>query len=85
MLTDYLSLVEDPRSHINREHDLVDVMFLVINGVLSGAEGWADLQAFGDEKLEWLRQFRPFKSGYQPSTYRPYAYRGYSATGFGLI
>ena len=63
MLTDYLSLVEDPRSHINREHDLVDVMFLVINGVLSGAEGWADLQAFGDEKLEWLRQFRPFKNG----------------------
>ena len=63
MLTDFLSLVDDSRSHINREHDLVDVMFLVINGVLSGAEGWADIESFGHEKIDWLRTFRSYTNG----------------------
>jgi hypothetical protein len=63
MLTDYLGLVEDSRSHINRNHNLVDIMFLVLNGVISGAEGWSDIEDFGHEKLDWLRQFRPFENG----------------------
>ncbi len=63
MLTDYLGFVEDSRSHINRSHNLVDIMFLVLNGVISGAEGWSDIEDFGHQKLDWLRQFRPFENG----------------------
>ena len=60
---EYLSVVEETRSDINQRHDLVDVIFLVISAVLSGAEGWKDIQTFGDAKLEWLRKYRPFAYG----------------------
>ncbi|AGM42939.1 transposase [Aeromonas hydrophila] len=38
-LIEHLTLVEETRSDINRKHDLVDVMFLVISAIISGAEG----------------------------------------------
>lgn len=37
-LIEHLTLVEETRSDINRKHDLVDVMFLVISAIMSGAE-----------------------------------------------
>ncbi len=53
----------DPRSHINRAYDLLDIVFLTVSAVLSGAEGWKDIEKFGHKKLAWLRQFRPFTAG----------------------
>ncbi len=38
-LIEHLTLVEETRSDIHRKHDLVDVMFLVISAIISGAEG----------------------------------------------
>jgi predicted transposase YbfD/YdcC len=38
-------------------------MFLVLNGVISGAEGWSDIEDFSHDKLQWLRQFRHFEQG----------------------
>lgn len=60
---DHFQTLEDPRSHINRRHELLDVLFLTLSAVLAGAEGWKDIKDFGDEKLDWLRQFREFKHG----------------------
>lgn len=31
--------------------------------MISGAEGWEDIAAFGHSKLEWLRRFIPLKNG----------------------
>lgn len=62
-LFDHLSLIEDPRSHINQRHNLVDVLFLVFSAITSGQDGWAEIQQFGELKLGWLRQFRSFKNG----------------------
>jgi predicted transposase YbfD/YdcC len=62
-LFDHLSLVEDTRSHINQRHNLVDVLFLILSAVASGQDGWAEIQQFGELKLEWLRKFRPFANG----------------------
>lgn len=55
--------LEDKRSHINKKHDLLDVIFLIVVSILSGAEGWKDIKQFGDNKLEWLRKFRAFDGG----------------------
>ena len=52
----------DPRSHINRSYDLLDIVFLTVCAVLSGAEGWKDIEKFGHTKLAWLRKFRDFKA-----------------------
>ena len=62
-LFSHLELVEDKRSSINQHHDLTDVLFLIISAVLSGCEGWKDIEVFGHSKLPWLRQFRAFKHG----------------------
>lgn len=60
---DHFERLEDPRSTINRRHDLLDIVFLSVSAVLSGAQGWKDIKDFGDVKLDWLRQFRAFEHG----------------------
>jgi predicted transposase YbfD/YdcC len=41
----------------------MDILFLVIAAVISGAEGWEAIETFGEEKLEWLRNYFPFANG----------------------
>lgn len=55
--------IEDPRINRCKHHDLLDILLLSISAVISGAEGWEDIEDFGHLKLEWLRQYRPFKFG----------------------
>jgi predicted transposase YbfD/YdcC len=55
--------VEDPHSHINKKYELLDLLFLTITAILSGAEGWKDIEKFGRHKIDWLRKFRPFETG----------------------
>lgn len=62
-LIEHLSVVEDTRSDINQKHNLIDVMFLVISAIASGCEGWQDIEFYGEEKLDWLRKYRPFEHG----------------------
>ncbi len=52
--------LEDNRRDINLEYDLIDIIFLTMAALLSGAKGWKDIELFGLAKLEWLRQYRPF-------------------------
>lgn len=58
-----IDTLEDTRKDINKAYDLTDIIFLTMAAVLSGAQGWKDIQLFGEAKLEWLRQYRPFVSG----------------------
>ncbi|KEY56646.1 transposase [Serratia sp. DD3] len=30
---------------------------------MSGAEGWRDIETYGNSKADWLRQYRPFANG----------------------
>jgi len=59
----HFNTLEDTRSHINKKHDLLDVIFLTVVAIISGAEGWKDIKQFGDSKLTWLRKFRAFENG----------------------
>lgn len=59
----HLEEIEDTRQNINKSYELLDIIFLTMAAVLSGAKGWKDIQLFGDAKLEWLRQFRAFENG----------------------
>lgn len=62
-LFDQLNLIEDSRSHINRGHDLVDIIFLVLAAIASGCNGWLEIEEFGNENLSWLQKHRPFTHG----------------------
>ncbi|WP_462156296.1 ISAs1 family transposase [Pseudoalteromonas piscicida] len=59
----HLEWIENPRTDVNIKHNLVDVLFLTLSAVLSGADGWKSIQEFGELQLDWLRQHRPFEHG----------------------
>lgn len=63
LFIDHFSLIEGPRKDINVKHDFIGILFLSVIAVVSGAEGWQDIEDFGHDKLDWLRQHRHFKQG----------------------
>ncbi|PMJ05897.1 hypothetical protein BCU63_10465, partial [Vibrio splendidus] len=60
---DHISVIRDPRQAWKIEHTLTDIIFLTIAAVIAGAEGWEDIEDFGEDNLEWLRQYGDFKQG----------------------
>lgn len=63
LFIDAFSTVPDPRADINIQHNLMDIIFLAVAAVISGATGWKDIYVFGIEKIEWLQRYRQFKNG----------------------
>lgn len=59
----YFDSISDPRIERCKKHNLIDILFLAISAVISGSEGWEDIENFGHIKLDWLRQYRPFEAG----------------------
>lgn len=53
----------DPRVERTKLHSLLDIMTIAILAVLCGAEGWEDMEEFGESKQEWLRSFLPLENG----------------------
>ena len=62
-LINHLSVIRDFRQPGKVKHELIDVLFLAITAVISGCEGWEEIEDFGNEKLDWLRQYLPFEEG----------------------
>lgn len=58
-----LEQVEDPRVNRTKRHSLTDMLFVTICAVLSGADGWTEVELFGETKLDWLRRFVPLTNG----------------------
>jgi predicted transposase YbfD/YdcC len=55
--------ITDPRIERCKKHELTDILLLAISAVLSGAEGWEDIEDFGHLKLDWLKQYGTFNAG----------------------
>ena len=55
--------VEDPRSHINQLHNLIDVLLIGIISVISGAETWKQMIEFARSKEEFLKTFLELPNG----------------------
>jgi hypothetical protein len=55
--------LDDSRTDINKHYDLLDIVFLTMSAVLSGAKGWKAIHIFGVAQLEWLREYREFTHG----------------------
>ena len=65
LFSHYFSGVKDPR-RTNRGHflyPLEEILFLCISAVLSGMDDWTSISMFGRSKLEWLRQYYPYRHG----------------------
>lgn len=64
-----LSVIHDPRQSWKIEHKLTDILLLTICAVIAGCEGWEEIEDFGNERVDWLKQYGEFESGI-PSHHR---------------
>jgi len=55
--------VEDPRVERTKRHRLRDIMILAMCGVICGAEGWVDIEAFGKAKEAWFTDLLSLPNG----------------------
>ena len=59
----HFSKVTDPRVDRTKEHKLIDMIAIAICAVICGAEGWTDIENFGNSKLTWLKTFLELPNG----------------------
>jgi|APSaa5957512576_1039674.scaffolds.fasta_scaffold30701_1 predicted transposase YbfD/YdcC len=62
-LITHLGTVPDPRIDRGKLHRLDEMLFVAICAIISGAEGWSDIEEFGRNKLDWLLQYVKLENG----------------------
>ena len=62
-IVDFFSELPDPRVDRTKKHPLINIITIAICAVLSGADTWTEVEAFGHAKKEWLSSFLDLKSG----------------------
>jgi hypothetical protein len=55
--------LSDSRQERKITYDFFEVMFQVVTAMLCGMKTWDEIEAFGEEDLEWFRKFSPYLSG----------------------
>jgi predicted transposase YbfD/YdcC len=63
VIEEYFSKVNDPRRDRTKDHKLIDIIAIAICAVICGAEGWTDIELFGNSKLHWLATFLELPNG----------------------
>lgn len=59
----HFEALEDPRQQTKVVYPLDEILFLSLCAVLSGADSWVEVAAYGERKLAFLRRFLPFAEG----------------------
>ncbi|HHH6694420.1 TPA: ISAs1 family transposase, partial [Escherichia coli] len=62
-LMEHISITPDYRQAWKVVHKLSDILLLTICAVISGAEGWEDIEDFGETHLDFLKQYGDFENG----------------------
>ena len=52
----HFSSVEDPRVDRQKKHQLPDIFFITLCAVISGADNWVMIEAFGKAKEDWFTE-----------------------------
>lgn len=61
----FFSVLPDPRrqNHNTKLHSLTDIVVIAVLAVVSGADTWDEIVAFGEEKQKWLKTFCALENG----------------------
>ncbi len=62
-LFERVAALEDPRTGRAKRHELTDIVVIAICGILSGAESWVEIAAWGELKRDWLQRFLKLPHG----------------------
>ena len=63
VFSEHFSSIEDTRQSAKITYPLFDVLFLTLCAVISGCQGWEDIEDFGEAKLHWLQKLGFFAEG----------------------
>lgn len=59
----HFEALEDPRIERHKKYPLVEIIVIALSAILSEAESFYDMAAFGEAKEEWLKQFLTLEHG----------------------
>ncbi|ACT08211.1 transposase IS4 family protein [Dickeya chrysanthemi Ech1591] len=62
-LMKHISIIPDYRQPWKIGHKLSDILLLTLCAVISGAEGWEDIEDFGHVYIDFLKQYGDFDNG----------------------
>lgn len=60
---EHFGKMQDPRVERTKLYRLQEILFVLLCGSICGAESWRDFVMFGQEKLDFLREYFPFSAG----------------------
>jgi predicted transposase YbfD/YdcC len=60
---DHFQGLTDPRVERTRKHPLINVVFIAVCGVLSGANSFAGIQEFGCDRRSWFARYLDLANG----------------------
>ena len=63
VIEEHFGQVKDPRKDRTKQHMLVDILVIAICAIICGAEGWVDIELYGNSKLTWLKKFLALPHG----------------------
>ncbi|WP_406568982.1 ISAs1 family transposase [Aeromonas caviae] len=63
LFTRFFSEIHDNRQSAKISYPFYDVLFLTVCAVIGGAQGWEDIEDFGEVHLAWLQDKGLFLNG----------------------
>ena len=62
-IVEHFQTLEDPRIERSKKHRFIDILVIALCPLLSGGEGFQDMELFGKSKLAWLQTFLALPHG----------------------
>ena len=62
-IVSHFQTLEDPRIERAKKHRLLDILVIAVCTLLTGGEGFQDMELFGKSKLRWLQTFLALPHG----------------------
>src|SRR5215470_11563111 len=62
-IVEHFRPLEDPRIERTKKHNLLDILVIAVCTLLSGGEGFQDMELFGKSKQAWLQTFLALPHG----------------------
>src|SRR5215831_3279556 len=62
-IVEHFQSLEDPRIERSKKHRLIDILVIALCTLLTGGEGFQDMELFGKRKRAWLQTFLALPHG----------------------
>lgn len=56
-LIDFFSNISNPRVERTQKHNLDSILFIFLCAVICIAEGWNEIEDYGNAKIDWFERF----------------------------